>query len=209
VIIGGRPAMTHAGHMEPALAATEVQCSIEAAASRLGRESPAPAEWGWPRCANDGNADADGNDFCSEHRRDQPFAQRTDLLAGLRQRRKCIAGDRYGSGQVALGPTTPSSLLTLSFMIRSAGLFAAYRCQASISNALIGAGCLMKHAIAINLPNRDAALPSAAYELRSGQAGRRRVSWPQSACQEPEGISPDRTFPSLPSARRACGWPVD
>jgi len=27
-------------------------------------------------------------------------------------------------------------------MIRSAGLFAAYRCQASISNALIGAGCL-------------------------------------------------------------------
>jgi hypothetical protein len=93
--------MTRAGHMDPALAAPEVQRAIEGAASRLGLQSRRLPSGAGHDAQMIGNADADGDDLHAQRRRNQPFTQGADFLAGLRRRCEYVAGDGYGTRPIA------------------------------------------------------------------------------------------------------------
>src|SRR5262249_14405909 len=54
------------------------------------------------RCANDGKADADGDDFRTECGRHQPFAERIQAARRLYERRECVAQNCDEPGRMTI-----------------------------------------------------------------------------------------------------------
>jgi hypothetical protein len=92
--------MTRILREESAVAAVEVQRAIRSGCGPAAAQYAASAKRRGARCADDGEAHADGHDFRAEHRGNQSFAEGAHNLAGLREWGQRSAGDGAKPGEL-------------------------------------------------------------------------------------------------------------